>query len=69
MILQRGLKNDFFFNSNLLFPIFNWTFILPFNFVLAFGNLFGSFAKKANGPYVSNVFQYLRKSNSVKKGS
>ena len=35
-ILHRGLRNDFFFNSNLLFPIFIWTFIFPFLFGLLF---------------------------------
>ena len=35
-ILHRGLRSDFFFNSNLLFPIFIWTFIFPFLFGLLF---------------------------------
>ena len=29
-ILHRGLRNDLFFNFNLLFPIFIWTFISIF---------------------------------------
>ena len=50
-ILHRGLWNDFFFrfffSTNLLFPIFIWTFISPFQFGLLFPfsiwTLFNSF--------------------------
>ena len=42
-ILHRGLRNDFFFNSNLNFPIFIWTFIFPFLFGLLFSFFLWSF--------------------------
>ena len=43
-ILHRGLRNDFFFRSHLVFPYFIWTFIslffLDFYFPFLFGLLF-----------------------------
>ena len=45
-ILHRGLRNDFFFsffNSDLLFPIFVWTFISLFYMDFYFPFLFGIF--------------------------
>ena len=42
-ILHRGLRNDFFFNSNLNFPIFIWTFIFAFLLGLLFSFFLWSF--------------------------
>ena len=47
-ILHRGLRNDFFFSfSNLLFPIFIWTFISLF------------YLDQISFKFVSNLFQIL----------
>ena len=40
-ILHRGLRNDFFSNSDLLFPISIWTFISLFSLDFYFPFLFG----------------------------
>ena len=56
-ILHRGLRNDFFFMSHLLFPFSFWTFISIFSLDFYFPFLFGHFFQFLR--FVFNSFSIL----------